>query len=106
MFSLTEDNINKKSIDEYHDHSLELYEGIQQCSRYQDIDEECHSDSSSKISFLEFLFQEETGSSICSEFFEDQEHTLAEINHEEQPIAIERCFLIPLNQQVLIFHDF
>ena len=41
MSSLAEDNIDQHLFDESHIHSLELYEGIQQCLRDQDIDEEC-----------------------------------------------------------------
>ena len=40
------------------------------------------SDSSSYVSCFEMLFQEEICSSTCSEFFEDQEHTLSEAHDE------------------------
>ena len=52
------------------------------------------------------MFQDEGCPSICSEFFEDQEHTIAEIHHEERLVAIQGCFLIPPNQQEPIFHYF
>lgn len=38
--------------------------------------------------------------------FENQEHTLPKIHNEERLVAIEGCFLIPTNQQEIIFHDF
>lgn len=106
MSSLTKDNINQQAINEDHIHSLEIYEGIQQCLGDQDIEEECQSNFPSNISFLKLLFQDETCPSIRLEFFEDQEYTLAEIHHEEQLVGIEGCFLIPLNQQETFFSIF
>jgi len=45
------------------------------------------SNSSSYVSCFEMFFEEEICSSICSEFFEDQEHTLI---YEERPESREK----------------
>jgi len=59
------------------------------------------SDSSSYVSCFEMFFEEEICSSICSEFFEDHEHTLI---YEERPESREKDTLF--FQQKVNLHVF
>ena len=52
------------------------------------------SDSSSYVSCFEMLFQEEICSSTCSEFFEDQEHTLSGVHDEGRSESREKDTLL------------
>ena len=80
--------VSSLMIDEYdekHDNLVVIsYEDDQQhihITEDQSV-QDCHSDSSSYVSCLEMFFQEEIFPSTCSEFFEDQEHTLTEVHCE------------------------
>ena len=84
------------------------YEDDQQCIQIAEDQgiEDCDSDFSSHVSCLEFLFQEEICSPTCSEFFEDQEHTLIEVHYEERSDSREKGTLFLLDQKEVNFHVF
>ena len=80
--------------DKKHDNLVAMsYEDDQQYMK------NCHSDSSSYVSLFEMFFQEEICSPTCSEFFEDQEHTLTEVHCEERSESREKDTLF-LQQEV------
>ena len=62
------------------------------------------SDSSSYVSCFEVFLEEEICSSTCSEFFEDQGHTLIEVQCEERSVSKEKDTL--LFQQEVNLHVF
>ena len=52
------------------------------------------------------FFQEEIFSPTCSEFFEDLEHSLAEVNYENRSYLREKSTLFIPYQREVIFLDF
>ena len=74
VFHLMIDECDKK-----HENLVSIsYEHYQRCIQIAEDQriEDCHSDFSSHVSSLEFLFQEEIFSPTCSEFFDDHEKNL------------------------------
>ena len=79
-------NVSFKVYEQYEFFPLMSYEDDQQCIQIAEDQgiEDCHSDFSSHVSCLEFLFQEEICSPTCLELFDNQEHTLYKVHYEER----------------------